>query len=163
MLQLIQGGNVAVHWRKTLTGTPFRLLGTGSRQHTDLAKIHSVLDAILEAAGEPFTLIEGGAPGADSIMRYWAEGMREQGREVAVKTVEARWRDACRASCTPGHRRRHVSGWEYCPAAGNYRNEEMCQGGADLCVGFPLGRSAGTYDCLDRALKYRIPIITFPV
>lgn len=42
---------------------------------------------------------------------------------------------------------------------GPQRNQEMVDLGADLCLGFPLGESRGTTDCLRRAALAGIPIV----
>lgn len=37
--------------------------------------------------------------------------------------------------------------------AGPIRNKQMVDKGADLCLGFPVGESAGTYGCMDLAAE----------
>lgn len=44
------------------------------------------------------------------------------------------------------------------PSAGHRRNEYMVSLGADLCVGFPKGKSPGTRGCLEYADAAKIPI-----
>lgn len=87
-----------------------------------------------------------------------------------TEQIPAEWEAPCRASCKPGHR---VNGW--CPAAGNYRNEEMVpwvagQPGPKLCLPFidpctnrrcagklPHG-SHGATGCAALAVRYRIQV-----
>ncbi len=53
----------------------------------------------------------------------------------------------------------HPADWDtHGKRAGFIRNEEMAELGADLCVAFWDGRSAGTQDMMDRAKKHGIPV-----
>jgi hypothetical protein len=90
-----------------------------------------------------FTLISGGAPGADSLAAGWARNsplhsyaqfpadrgdMQAYPGEAPFEFLEfpAKWTADCvPGRCRPGHRRRNEGGEEYCPAAGIYRNERM--------------------------------------
>ena len=49
----------------------------------------------------------------------------------------------------------------YGRAAGPIRNQEMINAGADLCIGFPKGRSVGTRDCIRRAKKAEIRTLVY--
>jgi hypothetical protein len=52
----------------------------------------------------------------------------------------------------------HPADWEAHGKAGDpIRNQHMVSLGADLCVGFPLGESCGTYGCLALADAAEIP------
>lgn len=98
----------------------------------------------------PHTLREGGAAGGDTIARTLADGWG-----WTVDTREADWSAPCRDTCRPGHRRQRRDGTEYCPAAGNYRNQDMVDAGADAGVAVPLRGAAnrGTKDCYRRARR----------
>lgn len=53
----------------------------------------------------------------------------------------------------------HPADWQtHGKAAGPVRNERMAELGADLCVAFWDGRSAGTHDMMLRAEKHGIPV-----
>lgn len=145
------------------------LLVTGSRRLTSHRLVATALDlAWAEARGLGFTdllLVHGAAPGADSLAEHWYQ--QHQGPTVDRKDFKARWSDPCKPGvCSPGHRRRREDGSTYCPAAGNYRNQEMvdfvaphvAEGAALQLVFFAdLAPSNGTADCARRAEAAGIP------
>jgi hypothetical protein len=54
----------------------------------------------------------------------------------------------------------HPAKWNtFGAAAGPIRNQIMVDLGADLCLGFPLPGSRGTYDCMERARKAGIKTV----
>lgn len=53
-----------------------------------------------------------------------------------VEAHPAPWTDPCRASCKPGHRAMNAAGRDFCPAAGNYRNDLMVRLGARAARAF---------------------------
>lgn len=129
------------------------VLVCGSRHWTDPAPIHHELDRLIEKY-EFFTVMEGGAKGADRIASQWAEEHVEDG--VTWLRVDAAWSThnptgpvPCR--CPPSARR--------CRAAGPRRNQAMLDillGARRMeetvgVLGFPLGESRGTLDMLRRA------------
>lgn len=124
-----------------------RILVTGSRDWKDESVIHRVLmEALSKFPGA--TLVSGACPtGADSI----AEMIWGLCFGAPVERHPADWVGPCRAACKPGHRRRNNFGGTYCPAAGNYRNQDMVDLGADIVLAFQLNGSRGTQDCIDRA------------
>lgn len=113
-----------------------RVAVTGSRSFADAAHVTKVLDLVLREHG-PFTLVEGGATGADSLARQWAE-YTSKITWVYIDPFPADWA-------------RHGK------AAGPIRNQEMIDSGLDLLVAFPGGR--GTADMVRRAKKARVPIL----
>jgi len=53
----------------------------------------------------------------------------------------------------------YPANWEmYGKAAGLFRNQQMVDAGADVCLAFPLGESRGTRDCVRRAVEAGIPV-----
>lgn len=129
------------------------LLFTGARalDPSNPEHVAVVERLLLEATGGqsgPHKLREGGAPGGDTIARKLAHGWGWD-----VDTVRADWTAPCREACKPGHRGRRHDGIEYCPAAGNYRNQAMVDMGADAGVAVPMrgAKNAGTRDCFMRA------------
>lgn len=149
-----------------------RILETGSRDHTDRDLIEgALLDAWHDATqlfGSSIKLIvvEGGCPdGADDITHRWALDHVEDG--IGYERIPADW-DNCASSCPPGpgHRRRKRPGDtahpgrldDYCPGAGPRRNAQAVDRGAHLCLGFPLGRSYGTRNCMKLAHAAGIPV-----
>lgn len=99
----------------------------GGRDFRDWRFMFDVLDRY--HAAQPFEcIIEGGAPGADSLARRWARS-----RGVEVITVEADWR-------------------QYGRAAGPRRNQRMIdEFGATEGIAFKGGR--GTADMMARIKK----------
>jgi len=151
--------------------TPFRLLVTGSRTWRDAHAVTFALDAAsLDALGREVIVVHGACEeGADLLADRAA---RDLG--FTVEPHPADWESPCRPECKPGHRRRRRDGTDYCPAAGNYRNEEMVRLGADVCLCFvmPCARpgwcsrrgphdSHGASDCAERAEKAGIPVRRF--
>lgn len=137
--------------------TVLRILVTGSRRWVDA---QAILDALTDAiAGHegPVTIVHGACPnGADQLADVLIPTL---GARVTVERWPANWSAPCRLVCQPGHRRTRRGGTDYCPAAGNYRNQEMVDARADLCVAFPLGDSPGTRDCMARAKAAGIRVV----
>ena len=108
-----------------------RVLVCGGRNFKDEAAVFQTLDQI----GGVAHLIEGGAKGADTLARLWAN--RNLGPDQ-LTTFEAEWR---------------VHG----KAAGAIRNQRMLdEGKPDLVVAFPGGR--GTADMVRRAERAGVPV-----
>jgi hypothetical protein len=128
-----------------------RILVTASRKlkPKDLPLLRQALIDVTAGSPGPHTLVNGGAPGGDTMFAIAAAGLG-----WTVETHEADWGGPCRDTCKPGHRRSGRNGrGDYCPAAGDYRNQVMVDLGADACVaGLKHGaRNAGTRDCMRRA------------
>lgn len=131
-----------------------RVLITASREWEDRDAVFDVLFG--EMAHGPIIIVHGDCPtGGDADaqafhLKYWRQG-------AGVERHPAKWRD-CLPSCyhKPRYRR---DGTLYCPAAGNYRNQEMVDLGADVCHGFPLRQSKGTWHCMNAAEKADILVI----
>ena len=113
-----------------------RLLVTGSRNYADKTAVYRGIKEAVWLLGGPadeITLVHGGARGADSLA-----GMIGAHMLMPIEVHPADWET---------HRN----------AAGPIRNREMVAAGADLCIGFPLENSRGTWDCLHAAAKAGIP------
>lgn len=151
----------------------FRLVVTGSREWSDALSLRAALARIMDTLPRGITLVvvHGGhenpdySTNADRVAQEWALELEGDGLPVRQEPNPADWEGPCRAvapdggpGCQPGHRvdRRGVS---VCPAAGPYRNEEMCAKGADWGLGaLKVGtRSTGTRDCLRRMGRHGIP------
>jgi predicted Rossmann-fold nucleotide-binding protein len=135
-----------------------RVLVTGGRDFRQewvvfnaLAKVYSEMPE-----DEWLWVIHGGASGVDTAAAEWAWSWHSRSFHVYWEEHKAKWSAPCRDTCKPGHRRRRKNGTSYCPAAGNYRNQEMVDSGADLCLVFPGG--TGTADCRRRAEDAGIPV-----
>jgi hypothetical protein len=119
-----------------------RVLVTGSRDWRDRRVVEAALlncrvEAFLAGAGG-IVVVHGGCPtGADSIA-----GAVARGHGWPVEVWPADWARLSRA-------------------AGPRRNAEMVAAGAAVCLAFPLGRSAGTRDCMRRAERAGIPVRVF--
>jgi hypothetical protein len=132
-----------------------RILVTGSRDWTDVDRIRNYL--LLYSGGRGTVLVHGkNRRGADKIAHDIASHWPWE-----IEPHPADWTAPCRDTCRPGHRRRRWDGAEYCPAAGNYRNQEMVDLGADICLGFLKTGAAnvGTLDCVRRAGEAGIRVI----
>jgi len=133
-----------------------RILVTGSRKWM----YRSVLALKLAeaAAGVPpgeVTVVHGNNGNADLMADSEARLLG-----FHVEPHDAHWEAPCIQYCQPGHRRRHENGREYCPAAGNYRNQEMVDAGADICLAFyqPKAANIGTNDCVNRCIRAGIKV-----
>lgn len=141
---------------------PLPVLGTGSRALADRQLVGRVLAGCLHRAvdlGAPGILvIEGGAKGADRLLRRWAV---DHGQPY--RTVAANWPVCDGPQCTPGHRKVNRRGEAYCPTAGHRRNQRMVDLAVEMraagCVAFLVAGLPcdGTRDCADRAAAAGIP------
>lgn len=112
----------------------YKVLVCGGRDYTDREKIYHVLDAYLARIGPDMLLVNGGAPGADTLAREWAVD-----RRVDHLTLYARW-DL------------------YGRSAGPIRNRAMAKKKPKLVLAFhsDLAKSKGTRDMMRVAEKMEI-------
>jgi hypothetical protein len=127
------------------TQGPLRVLVTGTREVTDgqANYVRYALNWATEdarAAGRAVVIIEGEAPGVDTVSRQWAEASPG----VTVEPHRAQWD-------------------RFGKAAGPMRNAEMVAAGADVCMAFPGPESRGTWDCIKRAVGADIVTMIFPL
>jgi predicted Rossmann-fold nucleotide-binding protein len=117
-----------------------RILVCGGRYYSNRFKVHSVLNQLLEEHGS-LTVIQGGATGADMLVREWcAKAMRPGSRvkgKVEMIEVPAEWE-------THGRK------------AGPIRNARMLEHKPDLVVAFPGGR--GTADMIAKAREAGVEV-----
>jgi len=145
----------------------YRVLITGSREWDIPGAVESALMDIYvreihSAQGWRLVVVHGDCPtGADRMARNWAMHMHELGWAVAEERHPADWLGPCHEGfCEPGHRRAGRRGIPYCPAAGNWRNEQMAARGARESHAFYKKGAAnvGTDDCASRARAHGIPV-----
>jgi hypothetical protein len=114
-----------------------RVLVCGGRKFTHLEIEHELLDLLLAQCQRRdlmMVVIQGGAPGADTIGRQWAEL-----HGVAAINVPADWK-------------------KHGKAAGPRRNQHMIDNHhPDLCVAMP-GKT-GTADMVKRCEAAKIPVL----
>jgi hypothetical protein len=129
----------------------YRILITGSRHFGNLALLTFELAFAIGESGahrDEIVVVHGGAQGADMMAASLAD-------HYGCRTEEHRadWEAPCRPSCQRGHRRKRRDGSTFCPAAGNYRNQEMVDAGAAVVLAFFQHGAAntGTSDCVRRA------------
>lgn len=141
----------------TLPVQVHRVIVTGSRKWADDNLVYADLEYQLtyaQSIGAVLVVRHGKNPrGADAAAAAWAKWARPRG--VVEDPVPADWGRDCTALCT--HRpRTRADGSTYCPAAGNLRNQNMVDKGADICLAYPLD-GTGTQDCMKRAAAAGIP------
>lgn len=144
----------------------YRLLVTGSREYDDRLSLRAAMARVLDSLPDNMMLIvvHGGEEipeeswaKSDRITGEWALEMKAAGLPVDQEAHPADWTGPCRDKCDHGGRK-FWRGLSMCPAAGPYRNEEMCQAGASeglaaLRVGT---RSTGTRGCMLLMRQYGI-------
>lgn len=114
------------------------VLVCGGREYADRDKIYHVLDAYHGRIGPTMLLLNGGAPGADTLAREWAVD-----RKVDHLTLYAKWQ---------------VFG----KSAGPLRNRRMAKRKPRLVLAFHpnLDESKGTRDMIGvakaRDIKYKV-------
>ena len=139
----------------------FTVIVTGSRDWLDWKTVFRELEEIFREHGI-FTLRHGDCPeGADMLAGSWCAAWGQ-----AIEDPQPADWDNCTPECPPGHRKLKAPGdtvhpgflSDYCPKAGPRRNAEMAALGADLCLAFPLGKSYGTWNCVNECKKAGIPV-----
>jgi hypothetical protein len=118
-----------------------RILVTGSREWTDKAVLEAALMSYLrQHPGPPHedVIVHGGARGADSLAHAFAERWNIRVERYSVTSED--WR-------------------RYGKSAGHRRNARMVALGADVCMAFPIGKSAGTRGCMALAKRAGIPVV----
>lgn len=133
--------------------TPLRMIVTGSRHLHDAPLVFRELarewrqHAGPDGDLPPLVVIHGGCPprkdgtpGADQLADRWARDMQRAGMPVTIEVFRADWA-------------------RYGKPAGPIRNGEMVAARADVAVGFPMGVSSGTRDCLRQAADAGIPVV----
>lgn len=81
-----------------MDGDEFKVLVCGGRSYDNRERLFEVLDKALKAAtmaGRAFTLVHGGARGADSLSHVWATMRKDN---VTVRVHEADWKTHGRAA-----------------------------------------------------------------
>jgi len=117
----------------------YKVLVCGGRNYSDRDKIYHTLDAYLARIGPDFLLINGGAPGADTIAREWAVD-----RRVDHLTLYAKW---------------DIFG----KSAGPIRNRRMARKKPKLVLAFhpDIDKSRGTRDMIGVAEKMNVKVKRF--
>lgn len=143
-----------------------RILVTGSRSGPAREFVWATLDEFAAEVGYMgLIVVDGECPtGTDLHAKEWCRARRRLG--VIHEPHPANW-DSCGWDCPSGpHRRwkrpddRHHPGIlrDYCPTAGPRRNALLARLGADRCLGFPVGHSYGTRNCMRLARQAGIPV-----
>jgi YspA, cpYpsA-related SLOG family len=117
-----------------------------SASERNVQRLWSTLDALHDLGqyvNGGLQLVVGDCPtGADDEVAKWYQSTIEEGCEHHIPpliTFHADWD-------------------KYGKAAGPIRNQEMVNGGADLCLAFLHPESRGTLDCMGRAEVAQIPV-----
>jgi hypothetical protein len=133
-----------------------RILVTGSREWSSTLQMRRIIGATLDEFGSDAVIVHGNAHGADRLAALVAGWYG-----AASEKHEPDWTGPCRAECSHGPRPKRY-GREYCPAAGDYRNQLIVDLGADICLAFLVHPSVspckGTRDAMARARRAGIPV-----
>ena len=113
-----------------------RVVVTGGRTYKNQKLVYAALDKLYnnQIGLGSFTLIEGGATGADTLAREWSYLYKD----VILLSKEADW-------------------IKYKLAAGSKRNLEMVKLEPDICLAFPGG--IGTQDMMERCKQHNIKVV----
>lgn len=141
----------------------WRVLVTGSRDLTDRQAVNAALDLRYRhlPAGNLMVVTHGAnRRGADRYASDWADCHDN----VINDRHPANWHGPCQPTCKPGHRRPSKSGRPYCPAAGDYRNQEMVDLKPRVVLAFfqSGAPNRGTRDCADRAYWAGLNVVDHP-
>jgi YspA, cpYpsA-related SLOG family len=131
----------------------------GGRKYRQIIRVFEVLDMV--RAERPFTtLVHGDADGADLICACWGVS-----HALDVVPVPADWHRECTPHCNPDHVRRRSAGRiNYCPQAGNDRNQHILDHyPIDELVVFPGGTGTADMHTRARAIKDRHITVTLAV
>lgn len=149
----------------------YRVIVTGSRDFRSPLTVYERLADVRAIAHETreydrFIVVHGANPaGADKHAACWClfPDVFADMPVIAEPHPVKDWSAPCLPECRPGHRRRRRDGSTYCPAMGNYRNQEMVDAGAHLTLAFFWEGAAnrGTSDCVARAQSAAIPVWPF--
>lgn len=138
----------------------YRILVTGSRDWADWERVSFELGRAIGESGRPIgevVIVHGGCPtGADAIAGRIARDYRYR-----TELHPGGWAAPCRPACQPGHRRQQDDGRTTCPAAGPYRNAEMVNLGANVCLAFIRNGSRGASGTAYLAEEAGIPVRRF--
>lgn len=149
-----------------------KVLVFGSRTMRDRAPIEAAITGLYHTrpGTEGFTIIHGGARGADSIAGEVAKDLARQWEWVQTRAYAADWRthhpDWCPGAKCRGRGPTQIT-WDRCIAAGPRRNQEMLDKEhtedepVTLGLGFvdkKLSSSRGSDDMASRLRKARVPV-----
>ena len=146
-----------------MTDGTWRVLVTGSREFDDAPLLAYRLGLAVGyglTRGWQVTVMHGAnRKGADKL----ADTIAGAHEGITVDRRRADWDAPCRDTCKRGHRCTRGDGTTYCPAAGNYRNQEMIDARPDICLAFFKEGAAntGTSDCVRRADAAGVPVRRF--
>lgn len=133
-----------------------RILVTGSRHWSSTYEMRRIIHATLEEFGPDVTFVHGNATGADRLAALAAGWFG-----ASAEAHDADWYAPCRETCQPGHREKRY-GRDYCPAAGEYRDQAIVDLGAVACLAFLVPRKSSpceeVLDFADRGSKAGIPV-----
>ncbi|ASD52005.1 GTP-binding domain [Pseudomonas phage PspYZU05] len=119
----------------------------GGRDYNDFNRLIRVLDLLFSAIDKPIKIISGGANGADTLAKQYAEL-----RGYEFEEYPANWDDLS-APCKIAYK----NGKPYNKLAGLNRNK-ILRAYADLVIGFWDGVSPGTAEMLKESYKSQIQV-----
>jgi YspA, cpYpsA-related SLOG family len=114
--------------------TEARIIVTGSRSWRDYDRlVHELAYVAGWCSGTPVFVHGDASSGADLLTRIACGRL---GWEQEPHPAD--WDTCSWPGCKPGHRRTRRDGTTYCPAAGNWRNQQMAGAGAVASVAFQM-------------------------
>lgn len=142
---------------RTTPQTPFRLIITGPPGWTDAGLVEQSLGAVLARHPEGVVVVHGANPDSPDAI---ADAYASRAPGFTVERHPADWYGPCRPECQPGHRRIRRNGdpRDYCPQAGNHRDQEIADLGAGGCVAFGHADSPETASMIQAARQRGIPV-----
>lgn len=107
------------------------VVAVGSAGYTDAETIDRALAAAVERLGPDILVIRSGARPASTLI-----GARADAAGITHRAPKAPWREPCRASCPPEHRRGNKDGSDYCPSAARSLYQDLIAAKPDLILVF---------------------------
>lgn len=116
----------------------YKLAIVGSRTFSDQEKMDGVMKDYIESHGKPSLVISGGAKGADTLGRLWA-----QRKGIPIKEFIPNWS-------------------KYGKMAGIHRNSDIVDN-CDHLIAFQVNNSQGTQDSINKANKRKIHVLVIKI
>lgn len=148
-----------------MNARPYRILVTGSRHWGDRARLIDVLDGVAADLGPQVTItvVHGMCDPRNDVFPYpirWLDAVGFPASRQCM-LLGADWIADRHARERGWNVEMFPADWTRGRRAGPERNQRMVDAGAEVCLGFPMPDSRGSYDCLAKAAIALIPTVVY--